>query len=193
MTGAARRKPTGLHIHDPKQHLGAEEIAARADAEITMGTLKFSTPADVKKNKGALKKWKEVTKIYQDAGLSVVSSTDNGVIGRYCMLYAEYWELTEQRSIISDLDFPSDDEAEIMAETDAEYRHARARRLWSIMEYFTKLDGILKLDAAINKKLKMILDIEDRIFLNPAAKVRTLPIKRKPKPKNELGDLGFDV
>ena len=194
MTAAtSRRKPIGLHIHDPKQHLGADDKKARADAELTMGDLNFSVPESVKKNKAAFKKWCEVTKIYKEARLTVVSSTDNGVIGRYCMLYAEYDELIEQRRLISDLDFPADDMDEIIAETDAEYRHARACRLWNILEYFTKLDGLLKLDKAINTKLKSILDVEDRIFMNPAAKVRTLPIRRKPKEKDEMGDLGFDV
>lgn len=192
--GAALRKPLELHIHGGnKGKLDADEQEDRADAEITMGDLKFSVPANVKKTPGALKKWDEVTKIYKEARLTVVSSTDNGVIGRYCMLYAEYDELIEQRRLISDLDFPADDMDEILAETDAEYRHARARRLWNIMEYFTKLDGLLKLDKAINTKLKSILDVEDRIFMNPAAKVRTLPIRRKPKAKDEIGDLGFDV
>ena len=60
-------------------------------------------------------------------------------------------------------------------------------------EYFTSLDGLIKLDKAINTKLKTILDIDDRIFLNPASKVRTLPIRRKPKPEDKLGDMGFEV
>lgn len=194
MSGAtSKRKPIGLHIHDPKQHLTEADKEDRAEAEITMGDLKFSVPASVKKTPGALRKWNEVTKIYKAARLTVVSSTDNGVIGRYCMLYAEYDELIEQRRLISDLNFPGDDIDEIMAMTDAEYRRARARRLWGIVEYFTKLDGLLKLDKAINTKLKSILDVEDRIFMNPAAKVRTLPIRRKPKAKDEMGDMGFDV
>ena len=61
------------------------------------------------------------------------------------------------------------------------------------MEYFTKLDGLLKLDSKINAKNKSILDLEDRIFLNPAAKVRTLPIKRKTKRTDQADALGFDV
>lgn len=193
-TAKSTRQPLSLHVHTGnKSKLGEEEQEARADAEITMGEMKFCPPAAVTKNVEAMKKWREITKIYRDSGLVLVSSTDNGVLARYCMLYAEYWELVEQRSIISDLKFPSIDEDELFAEIGAEYRHARARRLWNIMEYFTKLDGVMKLDKAINAKVKSILDVEDRIFLNPAAKVRTLPIKRRPKEKDELGDLGFDV
>ncbi|NIV03315.1 hypothetical protein GWN26_02550 [Candidatus Saccharibacteria bacterium] len=83
------------------------------------------------------------------------------------------------------MEFPDDDIDEILALTEIEYRACRARRLWNIMEFFTRLDGLLKLDEKIHRKLKTILDIEDRIFLNPAAKVRTLPIKRKPKETGE--------
>ena len=158
-----------------------------------MGDLNFTTPLDIKKNKAALRKWKEVIKIYKDAGLTVVSSTDTGVIARYCILYSEYWQLTEYRRQISDIDFSNDDESELMALTDGEFSRSRARRLWKLIESFVSLDALGKLDDKINRKLKAILDIEDRIFLNPAAKVRTLPIRRKPKENDEMGAMGFDV
>lgn len=192
--GATQRKPVGLQIYDGnKNKLSEAELAARGDAEITMGDLNFTAPADVKKDKLALKKWREVIGIYKAARLTVVSNTDTGAIARYCMLYSEYWQLIEQRRKIADFDFPEDDSNEILAITDDEYSRARSRRLYNILEYFTRLDGLLKLDDKIHRKLKSILDIEDRIFLNPAAKVRTLPIKRKPKEENPIGDLGFDV
>jgi phage terminase small subunit len=194
MSGNAKRQPVSLQVYKGNTgKLSAEEMAARDDAEITMGDLKFTTPADVKKDKLALKKWREVIGIYKAARLTVVSNTDTGAIARYCILYSEYWQLTEQRRKIAAFDFPDDDSNEILAITDDEYSRARSRRLYNIMEYFTRLDGLLKLDDKINRKLKAILDIEDRIFLNPAAKVRTLPIKRKPKEADGIGDLGFDV
>jgi len=193
MSGAAKRKPLALHVHDKKQHLTKEDKADRADAEITMGEVKFTPPAAVKNSPAAFCKWNEITKIYKDSGLCLVSSTDNGVLARYCLMYADYEALVEQRRILNDIDFPEEDEDELLAVTDAEYRRARARRLWSIMEYLTKLDGVIRLDKIINAKAKSILDIEDRIYLNPAAKVRTLPLKRKPKEENPLDNMGFDV
>lgn len=191
MGGSSKRKPVALHIHDPSSHKTVEEKENIADAEITMGITKFSAPDAVKKQPAALIKWKEITKIYKDSGLVLVSSTDNGVLARYCLLYADYYGLVEQRRVISNIEFSDDDTAELIALTDEEYTHERSRRLWGMMEYFTSLDGLLKLDDKINNKCKAILSIEDRIFLNPAAKVRTLPIQRKPKEKDELGDLGF--
>ena len=191
---AARKKPIDLQLYDGnKNKLSTADQDAYKAAEITMGDLNFTTPADIKKDKLALKKWREVIGIYKAANLTVVSNTDTGVIARYCMLYSEYWQLTDQRRKIAAFDFPDDDSAELMAITDDEYSRARSRRLYNVMEYFTRLDGLLKLDDKIHRKLKSILDIEDRIFLNPAAKVRTLPIKRKSKEENPIGDLGFDV
>lgn len=194
MTGITKKKPLALHLHDGnKNKLSTEDKEAYAAAEITMGDLHFITPPDVRNNQLAMRKWREVIKIYRDAGLTVVSNTDTGVIARYCILYAEYWELEAIRDEIKEFKLDNDDKNELMAESDAEFSRERARRLWNLMDYFTRLDGLLKLDDKIHRKLKTILDIEDRIFLNPAAKVRTLPIKRKAKEKDELGDLGFDV
>lgn len=191
--GAHQRKPVALHIHDPKSHKSTTQKEELADAEITMGVTKFTAPEHLKDDIQAMIKWREITKIYKESGLVLVSSTDNGVLARYCQLHSEYIELIMQRRLISRLEFPDDDTAEILAVTNDEYVRERARRLWSIMEYFTCLDGLLKINDKINAKCKAILSVEDRIFLNPAAKVKTLPIKRKRDKADELGDAGFNV
>jgi hypothetical protein len=189
----SKRKPIEIHVFDKKKHMGSEEKNARADAELVMGQLKFTPPPEVKKNKIAMRKWREVTKIYKDAKLTVVSSTDSGVLGRYCLLNAEYEHLIQQRALICSLDFPEEIEEELLEATGEGFNKAQAGRLWKLMKYFTGLDGIIKIDKIINAKVKAILDIEDRIFLNPAAKVRTLPIQHKAKVKDPVGDMGFDV
>jgi len=163
------------------------------DAGLLMGDLDFIAPDEVKHNTAALRKWREVTKIFKEAGLTVVSSTDCGVIGRYCMLYAEYWALLKERKAISDFELPDDDMQEIMAITEFVYERDRGRRLWGVVEYFTRLKGLLELDRAINAKQKAILDVEDRIFLNPAAKARKLAIKKRAAKVDPLEKLGFKV
>lgn len=194
MTGRAKRKPLEVHLLDGnKAKISSVDKEAYAAAEIDFGDLSFHTPDDIKKDKLALKKWREVTKIYKDAELTVVSNTDTGIIARYCKLYSEYWQLLDVRQQINDFPFPETDEQELLAETDAEYRRDRARRLWNIMEYLTRLDGVFKIDDKIHRKLKAILSIEDRIFLNPAAKVRTLPIRRKKPEKDPVSEMGFNV
>ena len=193
MPGPSGRKPLALHLHDKKKHLTEEDKKNRAESEITMGEIKFTAPDAVKNNKAAMEKWGEVTKIYLESGLMLVSSTDNGVIGRYCLMYADYLDLVEQRRIISGLEFPKEEAQDLSEMTEKLLTRKKAERLYTMILYFSSLDGVLKLDKAINAKSKSILDIEDRIYLNPASKVRTLPIKRKPVKIDPIKKLGFDV
>ncbi len=193
MVESRKRKPIALHLHDKKKHLSKQDEKDRAESEIAMGEIRFTPSEAVKKNPEAMTKWREVTKIYLDSGLKLVSSTDNGVLARYCLLHADYWDLVEQRRIISTLKFPLEDELEISKLTGELLTRKKAERVYALILYFTSLDGVIKLDKAINAKAKSILYIEDRIFLNPAAKVRTIPIKRKDKIKDPLEKMGFDV
>lgn len=195
MRGAsAHRKPIQLHVIDGNKGKKTKvDRDAHAEAEITMGTVNFSAPEAIKKIPRAYDKWKEVTKIYRESGLQLVTSTDNGVIARYCLLWAEWLDLVDERAQLAHIKLPTEDTAELLAVTHEEYQRARANRLWDIINYFTSLEGRLKLDDKINRKCDAILKIEDRIFLNPAAKVRTLHIARKKQPKDKLGTMGFDV
>lgn len=54
------------------------------------------------------------------------------------------------------------------------------------------VDVILKLETAINKKMDMLIKLQDRLFLNPLARVRSVPPKQKEKPNNPLeGEYGI--
>lgn len=48
------------------------------------------------------------------------------------------------------------------------------------------LDEALKLQTAINKKRDLIIKMEDRLFLNPLAKVRNVPKREKKKADNPM-------
>ncbi len=48
------------------------------------------------------------------------------------------------------------------------------------LSQLASIEGILKLETAINKKMDMLLKLQDRLFLNPLAKVKNVP-----KPKKE--------
>jgi len=172
---------------------GSLEVDKLNAEALLMGDLEFTAPDDVKRDPVAMRKWREVTGIFREAGLSVVSSTDSGVIGRYCTMYSEYLQLRRIRDELETFELPLDDSQEILATLEHEYSRARARRLWDTLEFFNSLDGLIKLDRAINQKQKAVLDIEDRIFLNPAAKARKLNIKNRPARSDKLADMGFDV
>lgn len=179
-----------IRVKDGRAPTQAEVLA---DKTRLVGDMDFIAPDEVKQNHMALRKWREVIKIFKESGLTAVSSTDCGVIGRYCMLYAEYWELLRERKALAAFELPSDDMQEIMAITQAEYNREKARRLWGVVEYFTKLKGLLELDRAINAKQKALLEVENCIYLNPAAKARKGNIQHQNSGASS-GELeGFDV
>jgi len=45
---------------------------------------------------------------------------------------------------------------------------------------------LLRIETAINKKMDMLIKMQDRLFLNPLAKVKNVPKKEKVKPNNPL-------
>lgn len=189
MQPGRHKKPLELHVLDGKKHMGAEEKKRYQESEITMGAVKFKAPAAVKENHIALKKWKEITKIYKQAGFSFVTSSDNGVLGRYCLTYAEYLHLIDVRSELSgcNVDLKLSDLTESMDEN-------QAKKSLKIVEILLSVDGIIKIDKAINAKLRALLDLEDRIFLNPVSKIRSIPVKKdSTTKKTPLEKAGFDV
>ena len=54
------------------------------------------------------------------------------------------------------------------------------------------LDQSLKLQTAINKKRDLLVKMEDRLFLNPLAKVKNVPKREPKKPENPMEE-EFDV
>jgi len=192
------RKPrarAAVKAEDPKCKKSKAEIQDAADAEITLGDFIFRPTPEVKGHPRAIEKWREITRIYKKAEDQIgtyISDTDNGILNRYCIAHAEWLDMINRRRELAAFELPPEDNTEAILMCQEEYNAYRAKKLWCLMEYTVSLSALLKLDSAIDRKLKAILDLEDRIFLNPAAKVRTLPIKRHKK-RDPAGDIGFDV
>jgi len=189
------RAPAAAKAQNPKCKKAKAEIESAAEAEITLGEFIFKPTDEVKAHKKALAKWREITKIYkksEDQIGTYLSDTDNGILNRYCIAHAEWLDMVLQRRELSAFKLPVEDQDDLLLMNAEEYNRHRAKKLWGIYEYSVSLQALLKLDSAIDRKLKAILDLEDRIFLNPAAKVRTLPIKRHKK-RDPAGDIGFDI
>jgi hypothetical protein len=51
------------------------------------------------------------------------------------------------------------------------------------MEYIMSTPGLIAIDKAINAKLAELDRLDDRLFLNPLAKVRNVPKKKKEEEK----------
>jgi phage terminase small subunit len=162
------------------------------DGDPIMGDLNFVCPEEVKNDVVAHRKWRETIKIFQEAKLDVISSTDSGIIGRYCTMYSEYIELIGRRKQLAAFELPEDNDQEMLAITEYEYGREKAKRLWRILEYFTSLKGLTEIDKNINAKQKTLTDLEDKLFLTPASKARKLKIKKKSSEADPLKQKGFD-
>ena len=169
-------QPIDILIANGKKHLTKEEIQQRKDSEIKVGTdtktKSLRCPDYVKADINAFKRWKEIIKIYKD--VDFVSSGDAGFLARYCKAYSEYIELLERKKRINHISENSDDVEDYILGSEAFNDRVKKQLLDMI-----STEAILRLDTAINKKMDLLIKMEDRSFLNPLAKVKNVPQKPK--------------
>lgn len=180
-------KPIQLHIAagNPNR-LTKSEIERRQAAEIKFGEHRLTCPAYVKRDVVAFAKWKEIARLYKD--VDFVASGDLGLIGRYCQTWSEYQNLIRCREQINRTDFDYNEEVEEALEE--KYGERQAAKLFQKIEFILSVGGLITIDTAINKKMDMLIKMEDRMFLNPLAKLKNIPKKEKQK-ADENADL-FD-
>lgn len=161
-------QPIELLQANGRKHLTKAEIEHRKSSEIKFGDKKLKCPDFVKNDAEAYKKWKEVTKLYKD--VDFVASGDAGLLARYCMTFSEYLGLIELKRQVNQAVINWNEYEQFFP---LDFRDGINRIL--------KVDPILQLETAINKKMDMLIKMEDRLFLNPLAKVKNIP----PMPKEE--------
>lgn len=184
-------KPIDLIMADGnKRHLTKAEIEHRKNTEIRFGNDKLVCPKHIKNNKNAYAKWKELIRLYKD--FNFVASGDVGMLGRYCMAYSEYLDLIERRAIINQLSINIEEHYYIEKELkDAEVPEKRIEKMIEKYEFILSIGGLIALDKAINAKMDALVKMEDRLFLNPLAKIKNVPKKQPEEEKTELDQNGF--
>lgn len=184
--GGRNGQPIALHLAKGNPNrLTKAEIARREKSEVKLGDNKLKCPEFMKNDVVAFAKWKEITKIYKE--IDFVSSGDVGLLARYCMTFSEYQKLLQHRIKIDSIDLLDSDE---QAELEKQVGEDMAISLMNKINYILSVDGVLKIDTAINKKMDMLIKMEDRLFLNPLSKVKNVPKKEK-EPENPLKKKGF--
>lgn len=184
-------KPIDLIMADGnKRHLTKAEIEHRKNTEIRFGNDKLVCPKHIKNNKNAYAKWKELIRLYKD--FNFVASGDVGMLGRYCMAYSEYLDLIERRAIINQLSINIEEHYYIEKELkDAGVPEKRIEKMIEKYEFILSIGGLIALDKAINAKMDALVKMEDRLFLNPLAKIKNVPKKPPEEEKTELDQNGF--
>ncbi|ERT62387.1 phage terminase, small subunit-like protein [Megasphaera vaginalis (ex Srinivasan et al. 2021)] len=169
-------------------HLTKAEIKQRKKEEVKIGEAKLVCPAYVKADKEAYKKWREIVKLYK--GIDFVSSADVGMMARYCVAFSEYLDLIGHRATVNDIHLTEDEATQTLEVLADRYGARRAANLYDKIDYLTSVGGLLTLDKAINAKMSALVQMEDRLFLNPLAKVRNVP-KKEVKKEDPLAAKGF--
>ena len=93
------------------------------------------------------------------------------------MTFSEYENLIKIRKNINIIDFDAEDEEETYKALEGVQEY-RVKYILKKIEYILSSDGLLTLESAINKKMDMLIKMEDRLFLNPLAKVSNPSLER---------------
>lgn len=173
-------KPVELLQIEGRKHLTKAEIENRKDSEIHLGDHKLKCPDFVKNDIAAYKKWKEMTALYKD--FDFVGSGDAGLLARYCKSFSEYQDLLDSYQRIKEIHYDSKQLDEFL---DAEVADADTGQEMALFSYKVKkqlrdmisVNALLAVESAVNKKMDMLIKMEDRLFLNPLAKVKSIPKK----------------
>lgn len=132
--------------------------------KMKIGGKTFLPSREVLESVTALRKWNEL--VIKFDGFEFISDIDNGILQRYCLLEAELVDiLTVKRMIETAEDLTPEEKA-------------------------LRVDK-LKLHSRYMKVLETMLKYEDRLFLNPAARIRSIPAKKEDKKESRLESLGF--
>lgn len=159
-------RPIELAIYNNNSgHRTKKKINERlkAEKEMKIGNEIFVVTQKILENEVALCKWNELVEQYKN--IDFVTSIDIGSIEKYCLTHSEYYQLLECKTELE-------------------------RRIKDKLKLFHAIDE-LNLDQSINKKLDMLIKLEDRLFLNPLSRIKSIPKKADEKPVSELERLGF--
>lgn len=186
--GGRNAKPIALHLAEGNpNNLTKEQIKQRQENEVKLGETDFAklrAPAYVRKDKTAAAYWRQMIKEYKSAaeqGVELLTSSDVGVLARYCKTVSEYERLLEAYQRIENIADNTDPLYEYILKQDD-----FAMKAMTQIAQLASIDGILKIETAINKKMDMIIKMEDRLFLNPLAKVKNVPQPKKEKKESKM-------
>lgn len=186
-------KPTSLHLAEGNPNrLTKDQIRHRQENEIKLGKSeldKIKPPSFVKNDVVAFAHWKQCLKEYKAAAeqnIELLTSSDVGLLAMYCRTYSEYEKLLNQYQKIEKIAINEDVFEEYFegiyekAVANDEDVKAFGLKAQMYLSQLASVEGVLKIETAINKKMDMLLKMQDRLFLNPLSKVKNVP-----KPKKE--------
>lgn len=176
-------KPIAMIEAEGKTHLTKAQIETRKNAESgLLSKKKLQERREVKDNKIAHAEFQRVAKLMKAIGKD--DALYSSGINTYCMLYAEIGELQEQMKML-------DETADLLKETfgrlvDDPDSGVDTEEIIKFEKSFTRLiSQRLNISATIDKKRKMMLDIDKENVMTISAALRSIP-KQPEKKENPL-------
>lgn len=168
--GGRPAKPIDLHLaNGNRRHLTKEEIVSRKEQEgkLKSGVKTFKASNQVMQDPAALNMFKKLKKLYKN--IEYVEGLDENIINRYCLLCSQEEQTLDYIALLND-------------ELD------NAKEFEERLEIYGKIE---KANSILSKIRDMLLKLEDRLLLNPTARIKNVPKKEKPKAGDPNADL-FD-
>lgn len=176
-------KPAAVIEAEKKSHRTKAELEARKNAESgLLSNKKLQERREVKENKTAHAEFQRVSKLMKAIGKD--DALYSSGINTYCLLYAEIGDLHEQMKTL-------DETGEMLRETfghlvDNPERVIDPEEIIQFEKAFTRLiSQRLNISAVIDKKRKMMLDIDKENVMTISAALRSIP-KKPEKKENAL-------
>lgn len=154
-------KPVQLIKLEGKSHRTKKELKHRENAEKSLytGTTFKESPA-VKADPIAHKEFLRLKKLYKK--IQYVDGLDEQIINRYCMLISQEQALSKMM----------------------EQMHMDINELEDPQDRLSVYKSIAGVTDKTMKTREMLLKLEDRLFLNPTARIKSIP-KQPPEEKKE--------
>lgn len=166
-------KPAAVIEAEKKSHRTKAELKTRKNAESgLLSKRKLQERGEVKENKTAHAEFQRVSKLMKAIGKD--DALYSSGINTYCLLYAEIGDLREQMKML-------DETGEMLRETfghlvDDPGRVIDPEEIIQFEKAFTRLiSQRLNIGAAIDKKRKMMLDIDKENVMTISAALRSIP------------------
>jgi phage terminase small subunit len=152
-------------------HRSKDEIEARKEAEQSIYTgVQFREHKAVRESPVAHAEFNRLKRLFKN--IQYVDALDEQIINRYCLEIAQV--------------DPIEKLVEKMEDDVDECKEASDR-----IALYKAISGTLQVLA---RKKAMLLTMEDRLYLNPTARMRSIPkAAPKAKPKNPMEEAGFNL
>lgn len=176
--GGRPPKPYLVLASEGKSHRTKAELSQRERGEkaLLTGSALKERP-EVKNNVQAHKEFLRLIKLLKN--LEKNDSIYEPVINRYCLIQAECSDLEEQKVYFYNLVKKLDESWDSLEGIDA---YEKADMYIALSKEMSRLqNGIIKLDANLQSKRKMLLDIERESIMTIASALRNVPRKTEKK------------